>query len=117
MSTCPQCGGLRMQPGIAYGYAGPICYCRGYYRDMELVYKPSIDRLRDDMAKIQKIAAGHEWPNLDKRDAERYRRLRENWVDCSEIGLHGRTVVIDSVVDLMIKTGTAPETEVQDKSQ
>ena len=62
MSMCPQCGGLRMQPGIAYGYAGPICCCRGYYRDMELVYKPTMDRLRDDMQRIKEIAESHEWP-------------------------------------------------------
>lgn len=26
MTYC-QCGGLKLQPGVTYGYAGPICYC------------------------------------------------------------------------------------------
>ena len=34
-----------------------------------------------------------------ERDAARYRRLRENWIDCDELGLHGRLAAIDDRVD------------------
>jgi hypothetical protein len=27
MSSCLNCGGLIMKPGVAYGYAGPVCHC------------------------------------------------------------------------------------------
>ena len=39
------------------------------YEDFELVYKPSIDRLRDDMARVRDLAkeivlicSAHDWP-------------------------------------------------------
>jgi hypothetical protein len=32
-------------------------------------------------------------------DAERYRRIRENWLDCDELDLHGRLSVIDNNID------------------
>jgi hypothetical protein len=35
-------------------------------------------------------------------DAYRYRRLRENWIDSTEIALHGRLSVIDARVDELI---------------
>jgi 5-methylcytosine-specific restriction endonuclease McrBC regulatory subunit McrC len=34
-----------------------------------------------------------------ERDAARYRRLRENWIDCEELSLHGRLAAVDVVVD------------------
>jgi hypothetical protein len=27
MNNCMTCGGLIMEPGIAYGYSGPVCHC------------------------------------------------------------------------------------------
>lgn len=27
MWTCRECNGMRFQPGIAVGYAGPLCHC------------------------------------------------------------------------------------------
>ena len=40
-----------------------------YYKDMELVYKPTMDRLRDDMNQVKKLAQQiamichkHDWP-------------------------------------------------------
>lgn len=34
MSACKHCGGLIMEPGKTYGYAGPVCHCiRGYRTD------------------------------------------------------------------------------------
>jgi len=38
-----------------------------------------------------------------RKDAERYRRLRENWVNCSEINLHGRLSVIDAHLDRLLQ--------------
>ncbi|MFA9439448.1 hypothetical protein ACDA63_07405 [Uliginosibacterium sp. sgz301328] len=32
-------------------------------------------------------------------DAKRYRRLRENWIDCEELNLHGRLAVVDKAID------------------
>jgi len=26
-NSCMTCGGLIMEPGKVYGYAGPVCYC------------------------------------------------------------------------------------------
>lgn len=26
-NNCVQCGGLIMEPGKVYGYAGPVCHC------------------------------------------------------------------------------------------
>jgi hypothetical protein len=40
-----------------------------------------------------------------REDAERYRRLRENWIDCAELGLHGRLSVIDAAIDAALKEG------------
>jgi hypothetical protein len=37
------------------------------------------------------------------QDAMRYRRLRENWIDCDELGLHGRLSVIDAAIDRVIE--------------
>lgn len=34
-----------------------------------------------------------------KKDAERYRRLRENWIDCEELQFHGRLSAIDARLD------------------
>lgn len=46
------------------------------------------------------------------RDAERYRRLRENWIDCDEIGLHGRLALIDYHLDQILKAEMEhPDTE------
>lgn len=40
------------------------------------------------------------------KDAARYRRLRENWIDCEELGLHGRLAAIDAEIDRrLIETG------------
>lgn len=33
------------------------------------------------------------------KDAERYRRLRENWIDCEELQFHGRLSAIDARLD------------------
>lgn len=41
----------------------------------------------------------------DALDAARYRRIRENWIDCDELGLHGRTAVIDARIDAAIAAG------------
>lgn len=27
MANCPACGGLIMEPGVSYGYAGKVCHC------------------------------------------------------------------------------------------
>jgi hypothetical protein len=37
-----------------------------------------------------------------ERDAARYRRLRENWLDCPELSLHGRLAVVDWCVDYFL---------------
>ena len=39
----------------------------------------------------------------DHDDAERYRRIRENWIDCGELGLHGRLAVVDATVDAAMR--------------
>jgi hypothetical protein len=36
-------------------------------------------------------------------NAARYKRLRENWIDCEELGLHGRLSAIDSHIDAAIQ--------------
>lgn len=36
------------------------------------------------------------------KDAERYRRLRENWIDCDELDLHGRLAAIDAHLDKVL---------------
>lgn len=36
---------------------------------------------------------------LAHKDSARYRRLRENWIDCEELHLHGRLSAIDAAVD------------------
>jgi hypothetical protein len=38
------------------------------------------------------------------RDAARYRRLRENWIDCEELSLHGRLAAVDAVVDAAMQS-------------
>lgn len=41
MSACKHCGGLIMEIGKAYGYAGPVCHCiRGYRTDTALHIGP-----------------------------------------------------------------------------
>lgn len=59
-------------------------------------------------------AAEVDAPNLSplystRRDATRYRRLRENWVDCDELGLHGRLAVIDACVDRLLAAASPAE--------
>lgn len=47
-------------------------------------------------------------PTEDELYALRYKRLRENWIDSGEIGLHGRLAVVDAVVDGLIRNGSHP---------
>jgi hypothetical protein len=52
---------------------------------------------------LKKWSAEHLGCDHWKKDAERYRRIRENWIDCVELGLHGRLAVIDTAIDAAIK--------------
>lgn len=65
-------------------------------------------------ARVEKWRAEDEeksriWREAEKKrsalvcDANRYRRLRENWIDCEELNLHGRLSVIDVAVDALIR--------------
>lgn len=60
MSACPACGGLILLPNVAYGYAGPVCHCQpvlhvrsGFYDQMEMVYKPELEKLRKGHARYE----------------------------------------------------------------
>jgi len=60
---------------------------------------------RDCNAKIAALEA----ENAALRDAGRYRRIRENWIDCDELNLHGRLSVIDAAIDSAINTKEGKE--------
>lgn len=65
------------------------------YKDMELVYKPSIDRLRDDMARVKDLAkeiveicSKHDWPMPKTEGAYMRSDTHEgstHWEGCEEV--------------------------------
>lgn len=42
-----------------------------------------------------------------QKNEARYLRLRENWIDCEELGLHGRLSVVDAAADAARTPGNA----------
>jgi hypothetical protein len=82
-TSCQSCGGLIMEPGVAYGYAGPVCHCGwrpsmnepGSSRDAEIAdLRRRLQRLEDQQRREdgvswqQSLADRREW--AERQQAE-----------------------------------------------
>ena len=60
--------------------------------------KTRMEWIAEQMAENGMVTQAWEVLEMEK-DAKRYRRIRENWLDCDELNLHGRLSVIDNRID------------------
>lgn len=69
---------------------------------------PDFDELSVDTITRYIAAQDAEIERL-RKDAGRYCRIRENWIDCGELCLHGRLAVIDTVIDRAMRSANGTE--------